>query len=91
MYVIIHLIHACAEVGAHLPIVHALRLPEPTKKPKSEGCVPPLRSGPLPALIFGNTWKEKERIENNAKFSGHFVCPRTYNVRAHALRSHQFS
>ena len=27
---------------------------------------------------------------NNAKFSGHYVCPRTQNVRAHALRSHQF-
>ena len=27
---------------------------------------------------------------NNAKFSGHYVCPRTETVRAHALRSHQF-
>ena len=26
---------------------------------------------------------------NNAKFSGHYFCPRTHNVRAHALRSHQ--
>ena len=24
--------YACAEGGAHLPIAHALRLPEPTKK-----------------------------------------------------------
>ena len=27
---------------------------------------------------------------NNAKFSGHYICPRTQNVCAHALRSHQF-
>ena len=26
---------------------------------------------------------------NNAKFSGHYVCPRTETVREHALRSHQ--
>ena len=26
---------------------------------------------------------------NNAKFSGHYVCPCTETVRAHALRSHQ--
>ena len=26
---------------------------------------------------------------NNAKFCGHFVCPRTETVREHALRSHQ--
>ena len=26
---------------------------------------------------------------NNAKFSGHYVTPRTQSVRAHALRSHQ--
>ena len=32
---------------------------------------------------------EKER-KNNAKFSGHYVCPRTHNVRAHAISSHQF-
>ena len=25
----------------------------------------------------------------NAKFSGHYVCPRTQNVRAHALHLHQ--
>ena len=29
--------YACAEGGAHLPIAQALRLPEPTKKNKSEG------------------------------------------------------
>ena len=28
---------------------------------------------------------------NNAKFNGHYICPRTQNVRAHALRSHQFN
>ena len=26
---------------------------------------------------------------NNDKFSGHYVRPRTHNMRAHALRSHQ--
>ena len=29
-------------------------------------------------------------MKNNAKFSGHYVCPRTETVREHALRSHQF-
>ena len=51
--------YMCADGGAHLPIVHALRLPEPTQKTKSEGCVPPLRSGSLAALRFGSTWKER--------------------------------
>ena len=45
--------YACAEAAAHLPIPHALRLPEPTKTNKYEGCVPPLCSGPLAALRFG--------------------------------------
>ena len=27
--------------------------------------------------------------KNNAKFSGHYVCPRTETVREHTLRSHQ--
>ena len=31
----------------------------------------------------------ERRKKNNAKFSGHYVCPRTQNVSAHALRSHQ--
>ena len=35
-----------------------------------------------------SAWKKKER-KNNAKFSGHYVCPRTHKVRLHALRSHQ--
>ena len=30
-------------------------------------------------------------MENNAKFSGHYVRQRTHNVRAHALRSDQLS
>ena len=34
--------------------------------------------------------EEEERKKNNAKFSGRYVCPRTQNVRAHVLRSHQF-
>ena len=36
------------------------------------------------------TWKEKRKRKNNAKVSGLYVCPRTHNVSAHALRSHQF-
>ena len=32
--------------------------------------------------------KERKR-KNNAKFSGHYVRPRTHNVRVHSLRSHQ--
>ena len=75
--------------GAYLPIAHALRLTEPTKKPKSEGCVPTPRSGPLATLRFGSTWKEEGR-KKNAKFSGHYVRLRTHNVRVHALLSHQF-
>ena len=68
--------YACAKRGAN-----AHRLPEPTKKSKSEGCVHLLCSGPLTALIFGSKWKERRK--NNAKFSGHYVRPRTHNVRAH--------
>ena len=34
---------------------------------------------------------KKERRRNNAKFSGHYVCTRVHNVRAHALLSHQFN
>ena len=33
--------------------------------------------------------KERKKKKNNAKFSGHYVYPRTETVRAHALRSHQ--
>ena len=83
--------YVCAEGGVHLSIAHTLHLPEPTKQPKSEGCVPPLRSGPFAAVRFGSTWKEKEeRRKNNAKFSSHYVRPSTHNVLTHALCSHQF-
>ena len=63
----------------HLPIA---RTPpaRANKKSESEGCVPPLRSGPLSALIFGITWKERKkerRRKNDAKFSGHYVLPCT--------------
>ena len=34
---------------------------------------------------------DRKKIKNNAKFSGHYVQPRTHNVRVHALRSHQNS
>ena len=34
--------------------------------------------------------ERKRKKNNNAKFSGHYVYPRTETVRAHALRSHQF-
>ena len=34
--------------------------------------------------------EEIRRRKNNAKFSGPYVRPRTHNVRARALRSHQF-
>ena len=34
--------------------------------------------------------KEEKERKNNAKFSGHYVYPRTETVRANALRSHQF-
>ena len=33
--------------------------------------------------------KRRRKKKNNAKFSGHYVCPRTHNVRAHSLCSHQ--
>ena len=35
--------------------------------------------------------KERRKKKNNAKFSGHYVYPRTETVCAHALRSHQLS
>ena len=49
---------------------------------------------PLAALRFGSTSKEerkrkKKERQNNSKISGHYVRPRTLNVRAHALCSHQ--
>ena len=39
--------------------------------------------------MHGRKKEEKEKGKNNAKFSGHYVCPRTHNVRAQALCSHQ--
>ena len=40
--------------------------------------------------VEGRRKKEEERKKNHAEFSGHYVCPRTENVRAHALCLHQF-
>ena len=40
----------------------------------------------LPSDLEGK--KKKIERKNNAKFIGHYVCPRTHNMRAHALRSH---
>ena len=40
--------------------------------------------------VEGKRRKKKERKKNNAKFSGHYVCPCTETVREHALRSHQY-
>ena len=48
--------YACAEGGAHLLIAHALRLLEPTIKPKAEGCVPLLRFGTLAVLSWWICW-----------------------------------
>ena len=80
------MVYACAEGSDHLPIAHALRLPEPTNKKTSSGCVPPLRSGPLAALTFGRRKvsgrkKKKKERKNNAKFSDHYFRSRTHNVR----------
>ena len=60
--------YACAEGGTHLLIALALRLPEPTKKNKSSGCVPQLHSGSLAALRFGRrkvSGRKKEGILNH--------------------------
>ena len=37
-------------------------------------------------------WKEEERKKNNAKFSGHYVCPRTHFVHTNSdtFNSYQF-
>ena len=70
---------AFARGGAHLPIAHALRLLSPQDKPL------------LGEKYVHGRKKERRRMKkNNAKFSGHYVYPRTETVRAHALRSHQF-
>ena len=39
--------------------------------------------------VEGKRKKKEEERKNNAKSSGHYVCPRTHNVCAHTLRSHQ--
>ena len=88
--------YACAEGGAHLPLVYALRLPEPNKKPNLLAVS--LRFAPViwqpsdldvkKPCMEEEEERKKER-NNNAKFSGHYVYPRTETVRAHALRSHQ--
>ena len=45
---------------------------------------------PLQGENYVEGKKERRRKKiNNAKFSGHYVYPRTETVRAHALRSHQ--
>ena len=38
--------------------------------------------------LLGEKYVEGKK-KKNAKFSGHYVYPRTETVRAHALRSHQ--
>ena len=40
--------------------------------------------------LLGEKYVEgKRKKKNNAKFSGHYVCPHTHNVRAHAVHLHQ--
>ena len=39
-------------MSAHLPIAHALRLPEPTKKPKSEGSQKDRSEAKLKTIFF---------------------------------------
>ena len=39
--------------------------------------------------VHGKKKEEERKKKNNAKFSGHYVYPRTETVRAHALGSHQ--
>ena len=36
--------------------------------------------------VEGKKKEEGKKKKNNAKFSGHYVCPRTHNICAHALR-----
>ena len=81
--------YAFYEGGAHLPIANALRLPEPTNKTKNLWAVP-LRFAPVIWLPEDLEVRgRKEERKNNAKFSGHYVRPRTHKVYVHALRSHQ--
>ena len=41
--------------------------------------------------MHGRRKKEEKERKNNAKFSGHYVRPRTNNLRSQALGSHQFT
>ena len=86
--------YAYAEGGAHVPIAHALRLPEPIKKPKSEGCVPLLRSGPLAALRFGCMWKERRKKEERimpSLVASMSALARTTCVSTHSVRTNNMS
>ena len=40
------------------------------------------RQTPSGRKVRGRKKKKKKKKKNNAKFSGHYVCPRTHNVRA---------
>ena len=40
--------------------------------------------------LLGEKYMEGKKKKNNAKFSGHYVCPRTETVREHALPSHEY-
>ena len=43
---------------------------------------------PEPTKKYMEGKKKKRKRKNNSMFSGHYVRPRTHNVREHALRSH---
>ena len=42
-------------------LTHSACTPPARANQKTQICVPPLRSGPLAALRFGITWKEKRK------------------------------
>ena len=69
------------------------------RKSSSQGQIRPPPEFQLPRQTPSGrkvrAWKKKKeerrrRKNNNAKFSGHYVNPRTHNDQTHALRSHQF-
>ena len=42
--------------------------------------------------LLGEKYVEgRKKKKNKAKFSGHYVCPHTHNLRVHVLRSHQLN